>query len=127
MSTKRVLGSSYLFPLRGAFSSQSIASATLVLADRYTTELSGQIREADTIGVKQASTSSREGSRKQNLAYKLLEIAESGPSEGQLIAIAVAVGFNYRPELLSLLREMEVLSDREIDQRTDRFIRECST
>ena len=62
----------------------------------------------------------------QYLAYKLLEIAESGPSEGELIAIAEAVGFNYTAELLSLLREMEALSDREIDQRTERFIREST-
>ena len=30
-----------------------------------------------------------------------------------------------REELLDLLREMEALSDREIDQRAERFIREC--
>jgi len=63
----------------------------------------------------------------QYLAYKLLEIADSGPSEAELTEVAEAVGFNYTPELLLLLREMEALSDQEIDERTERFIRECSS
>lgn len=54
------------------------------------------------------------------------EIAESGPSEAELIAIAEAVGFNYTAELLSLLREMEGLSDPEIEQRAERFIRKST-
>ena len=62
----------------------------------------------------------------QYLAYKLLEIAESGPTEGELIEVAEAVGFNHAPELLSLLREMAALSDREIEQRAERFIREST-
>ena len=60
----------------------------------------------------------------QYLAYKLLEIAKSGLTEGELIEVAEAVGFNHAPELLSLLREMAALSDREIEQRAERFIRE---
>jgi hypothetical protein len=60
------------------------------------------------------------------LAYALLEIADSGPSEAELIQIAETVGFQHTADLLSLLDEMENLSDQEIDQRTAQFIRACA-
>src|SRR5262245_20528128 len=61
------------------------------------------------------------------LAHALLEVADSGPSEAELIQVAGAVGFQHTAELLSLLEEMDELSDREIDQRADRFIQACAT
>jgi hypothetical protein len=63
----------------------------------------------------------------QYLAYALLEIADSGLSDEELIQVAEAVGFHHTSELLSLLREMEVLPDREIDQRAAQFIRACAS
>ena len=61
----------------------------------------------------------------QYLAYALLEIAGSGPSEAELVEVAQATGFEHTRELLTLLREMEGLPDGEIDQRSERFIQEC--
>ena len=63
----------------------------------------------------------------QYLAYALLEIADSGPSDEELIQVAEAVGFYHTAELLSLLRETEALSDREIDQRAAQFIQACAS
>jgi hypothetical protein len=62
----------------------------------------------------------------QFLAYKLLEIAESGLSEEELVEVAEAVEFRRTPELLSLLREMEELPDDEIEQAADNFIEACA-
>ena len=59
------------------------------------------------------------------LAYALLEIADSGPSDVELVQVAEAVGFQHTAELLSLLRQMERLSDREIDERAAQFIQAC--
>jgi hypothetical protein len=62
----------------------------------------------------------------QYLAYALLEIADSGLSEEELVEVAQATGFKRTGELIALLREMESLPDREIDQRCERFIEECA-
>jgi hypothetical protein len=61
----------------------------------------------------------------QYLAFALLEIADSGPSEDELIEVAEVVGFRRRAELLALLREMETLSDDEIDERATEFVQSC--
>jgi ribosomal protein L12E/L44/L45/RPP1/RPP2 len=61
------------------------------------------------------------------LAYALLEVADSGPSQAELIQVAETVGFQHTAELLSLLQEMERLSDREIDHRVSQFIQACAT
>ena len=63
----------------------------------------------------------------QYLAYALLEIGDSGASEDELIQVADTVGFRHTAELLSLLREMETLSDRESDERVAQFILACAT
>ena len=62
----------------------------------------------------------------QFLAYALLQIAESGPGEDELIRLADVMGFHYTPGLLLLLREMESLSDGDIDQRAEQFIQRCN-
>jgi hypothetical protein len=62
----------------------------------------------------------------QFLAYKLLEVAETGPSDEELKGAAETMGFKHTAELLSLLRRMEGLSDIEIDQLEDEFIRACA-
>ena len=61
----------------------------------------------------------------QYLAYTLLEMAESGPSEDELTELSDILGFRYTVEMLSLLREMETLSESEIDEKADRFIEAC--
>jgi hypothetical protein len=63
----------------------------------------------------------------QYLAYTLLEIGDSGASENELIQVAETVEFRHTAELLSFLREMETLSDREIDQRAAQFIQACAS
>lgn len=62
----------------------------------------------------------------QYLAYALLEIADSGLSEEELVEVAQATGFKRTGELVALLREMESLPDRAIDQRCEQFIEECA-
>jgi hypothetical protein len=76
--------------------------------------------------IEEPGTVAREfDSWQQFLAYKLLEIADSGPEDAALAEVAEAVGFNHTPRLLALLREMEALPDAEIDERAERFIQEC--
>jgi hypothetical protein len=58
----------------------------------------------------------------QFLAYALLEIADAGPSEDELRAVAQATGFSRTSELLALLRELETLSDRAAVERCEAFI-----
>jgi hypothetical protein len=59
----------------------------------------------------------------QFLAYKLLDIAESGPDEDTLVELADAVGFTHTRELLSVLREMKALADDDVEGRAEQFIR----
>ena len=58
----------------------------------------------------------------QYLAHALLEIADSGPSEAELVAVAQSIGFRRTDDLVALLREMEHLPDPEIDERCEQFI-----
>ena len=62
----------------------------------------------------------------QYLAYALLEISESGPSESQLVQVAEAAGFQHTADLIALIREMETLSDDEIGERANQFIEACA-
>jgi hypothetical protein len=62
----------------------------------------------------------------QYLAYALLEIADSGPGEAELVDVALATGFKRADELVALLLEMESLPDAAVDQRCERFIEECA-
>jgi hypothetical protein len=59
----------------------------------------------------------------QFLAYKLLDIAESGLDEDTLAELADAVGFTHTRELLSVLREMKALADDDVEGRAEQFIR----
>jgi hypothetical protein len=62
----------------------------------------------------------------QFLAYTLLEIADSGPSEQELVDVAQTMGFNRTSELLALLDELESLPNSAADQRCERFIEEST-
>jgi len=62
----------------------------------------------------------------QYLAYALLEIADSGLSEEELTQLAGTIGFRHTAGLLSLLRDMETLSDDAIDEREAQFIQACA-
>ena len=60
------------------------------------------------------------------LAYKLLEIADSGATDDELVAVADALGFIHTDELLSLLEKMDELSDDESEQMAEQFIQSCA-
>jgi hypothetical protein len=62
----------------------------------------------------------------QYLAYALLEIADSGPTEEELVEVAEAIGFTRTDELVALLEELESLPDATVDQRCEQFIDECA-
>jgi hypothetical protein len=62
----------------------------------------------------------------QFLAYKLLEVAETGPSDDELRAVAEVLGFRHTAELGSLFERMEGISGREIEQLEEAFIRACA-
>jgi hypothetical protein len=62
----------------------------------------------------------------QFLACKLLEIADSGLSDEELVEVADAVKFRHTPKLLLLLQEMDELSDHEIKEAADDFIEACA-
>ena len=66
------------------------------------------------------------GTWQQFLAYKLLEITQSGPTDNELLAIAEAVGFRYTQQLFSLFERMEGMLDSEIDPLEEKFIRACA-
>jgi hypothetical protein len=62
----------------------------------------------------------------QYLAYALLEMADSGLSEDELIEVAEATGFTRTADLVAVLHEMESLPDSAVDERSERFIEECA-
>ena len=60
------------------------------------------------------------------LGYKLLEIADSGASNDELVAVADAMGFIHTAELVSVLHRMEALSDDDSQQLAEQFIQACA-
>ncbi len=62
----------------------------------------------------------------QFLAYKLLEVSETGPTDDELRGLAELVRFRHTPELIALLGRMEGLSAGEIEQLEEEFIRGCA-
>lgn len=58
----------------------------------------------------------------QYLAYALLQIADSGLDDEELMELAQVTGFTRARELAMLLREMESLPDDEVDERSEQFI-----
>ena len=62
----------------------------------------------------------------QLLAYRLLEVAETGPTDEELEGAAELMGFRHTAELLSLPRSMEGLSGSEIKRLEEEFIRACA-
>lgn len=60
------------------------------------------------------------------LAYVLLEIADSGLGEEELIDVAQATGFKRTGELVALLRELESQGDAAAGQLCEHFIDECA-
>ena len=58
----------------------------------------------------------------QYLAYALLQIADSGLDDEELMELAQITGFTRARELAMLLREMESLPDDEVDERSEQFI-----
>ena len=61
----------------------------------------------------------------QYLAYRLLEIADSGASDEEVAEVALATAFTRTEELLELLEEMESLTDQQVERRTGQFIEDC--
>jgi hypothetical protein len=61
----------------------------------------------------------------QFLAYKLLELSETGPTDDELRAVAEVVEFRHTSELFSLFKRMEGHSDSEMEQLEEGFIRSC--
>jgi hypothetical protein len=62
----------------------------------------------------------------QFLAYKLLEIVQSGPTDDELRAIAEVIGFKHTQQLFSLFEQMEGMSDSGVIQLDKEFIRACT-
>lgn len=62
----------------------------------------------------------------QYLAYALLEIADSGADDEELVEVAHVMGFTRTGELIALLHEIESLPDNTADQRCERFIDDCA-
>ena len=58
----------------------------------------------------------------QFLAYKLLEIADSGVTDDELVSIADVLEFSHTDELISLLHRMEELSDEASLHLAEEFI-----
>jgi hypothetical protein len=60
----------------------------------------------------------------QYLANCLMEMADSGLGQRELIAIATKVGFDDLNALSSLLNELEQLADEVIEHRVNEFVRQ---
>lgn len=72
-----------------------------------------------------ADTVEQFDSFQQFLAYALMEIADSGLSDDELAELAEAVGFRYLNGLLSLLGELDSLSDAKAEKRAAQFVASC--
>jgi hypothetical protein len=62
----------------------------------------------------------------QFLAYKLLELSETGPTDDELRAVAEVAGFRHTSELFSMFERMKQLSGIDAQQLEEDFIRACS-
>lgn len=62
----------------------------------------------------------------QFVGYKLLEIADSGASDDELVSLADVLDFRHTAALLSLLHRMEELSDDDAQRLVEEFIQTCS-
>jgi hypothetical protein len=59
----------------------------------------------------------------QFLAYKLLELSETGPTNDELRSVSELIGFRHTAELFSLFERMGQVSDSQIEQLEEDFIR----